>query len=304
MKNWLTFPTSILSRNQLCLEKLRSGSDRGDDGMPLSRFNRNQCIGLGLVRLTGLIGFVLSHGVLPPFLKIGDGRGGNKIWNSPGEEVEVTLVSPIKNSEISGGGENREDNMAKLSRKRSRGKNKTGQLLAELGDGTCLVRWSGGHDSVIPCNCIALRLSFAAQAENFLKNALISLTGEIKGSDNSTGLSSDAPPLEELAAGFMMGRLLGFGGRGKREQTDRLRLSSNMSTPRRRSGNQFLLRYLLSQCIKSGNSSMVRKVIAEGVNVNSPFPVRYVVKDPPPTTCIVDDPYCPGLIYNDFPQTI
>ncbi len=271
MQNWLTVPISISSRNQLCLEKLRSGGGSIGDGMTLSRFNQHQCIGLGLVRLAGLIGFVLSHGFLPPFLKIGDAHDKNKIWNSPGEEVEVTLVSPIRNTQI--GGENREDSMAKLSPKRMSGKNKTGQLLAELGDGTCLVCWSDGHESVIPCNCIAPRLSLAAQAQKILTSAVISFTGENKGRDNNLGFSSDRSPLEELAAGMMMGGLLGFGGRGKREQPGGLGLN-NTSTPGGRSGSQFLLRHILKQCIKSGNPSMVRKVIAEGANVNSPFSVR------------------------------
>ncbi len=271
MQNWLTVPTSISSRNQLCLEKLRSGSGSIGDGMTLSRFNQHQRIGLGLVRLAGLVGFVLSHGFLPPFLKIGDGYDKNKIWNSPGEEVEITLVSPIKNTQI--GGENGEDSMAKLSPKRKSGKNKTGQLLAELGNGTCLVCWSGGHESVIPCNRIALRLSFAAQAQMFLTSAIISLTGENKEGGTNSGLSSDLSPLGELATGLMMGGLLGFGGRGKREQPDGLGLN-NTSTSGGWSGSQFLLRHFLKHYINQGNLSMVREVIAEGANVNSPFPVR------------------------------
>ncbi len=265
-QNWLTVTPSITSCNQLSLEKLGIGGGNFIDSMTtLSRLNQHQCMGLGLVRLAGLIGFVLSYGFLPPFLKLSDCGGSNrsdrnKIWNAPGEEVEVTLISHKRKTTTRVG--------EKLSPKLMEiGKSTTGQLLAELGDGTCLVCWGDGHESVIPCNRVAPRLSFAAKAQQTLTRALLSFTRENTGHDMNVEFSSGISTAEELTAAMMMRGLLRFGGRGKREPG-----GSGLNNNNARSG-QSLLHHFLKQCITSGNPSMARKIIAEGADVNVPLQV-------------------------------
>ncbi len=271
---------SVSSSNQPCSVKLRSGGVSSiSDGMTSCYMNQYQCMGLGLVRLAGLIGFVMLHGFLPPFLKLGNGadtnrNDGNKLWYSPGEEVEVNLVSPRKKAQ--GSGKHGEGRMAKSSPPRimGGGKNKTGQLLAELGNGTCLVCWGDGHENIIPCNRIAPRLSFAAQAQLILSKAIRPFAEENTGCDGNNlifSLSNPSPADEELAATVMLGGLLRFGGKGKREPGG---LGPN-NTARRGGwgGGQLLLHHILKQSIKSGNLSMLHKAIAKGADVNASFPV-------------------------------